>query len=72
MAFCQLFCRVFQGLLASGYSQFGLADFDFILSLIAEDDDVDLCRVPDKGRFTSWFFIYLDSSLKPDGFCSIF
>ncbi|KAK9186911.1 hypothetical protein WN944_018300 [Citrus x changshan-huyou] len=37
----------FQGLLTDGNSQFQPEDFSFIHSLITEEDDVDLCRIPD-------------------------
>lgn len=36
-----------QGLLTDGDNQFQLEDFRFIPSLIAEENDVDLCRIPD-------------------------
>ncbi|KAH9650228.1 hypothetical protein KPL70_026289 [Citrus sinensis] len=37
----------FQGLLTDEDSQFQPEDFSFIPSLITEEDDVDLCRIPD-------------------------
>ena len=37
----------FQGLLTDWNSQFQPKDFSFIPSLITEEDNVDLCRIPD-------------------------
>lgn len=48
-------------------------DFDFILSLVTTEDDVDLCTEPNMDE-VRWvvFSIYYDSAPGPNGFCSRF
>lgn len=63
----------FQGLLTDKDSQFQPEDFSFIPSLITEEDDVDLCRIPDIEEVRQVVFsIDPDSAPGLNGFCSRF
>lgn len=63
----------FQGLLTDEDSQFQREDFSFIPSLITEEDDVDLYRIPDIEEVRQVVFsIDPDSAPGLNGFCSRF
>lgn len=63
----------FQGLLTDEDSQFQPEDFSFIPSLITEEDDVDLCMIPDIEEVRQVVFsIDPDSAPGLNGFCSRF
>lgn len=63
----------FQDLLTDGDGQFQLYDFSFILSLIIDEEDVDLCRIPDMREIRQMVFsIDPDNAPRLDGFYSRF
>lgn len=65
--------KFYKGFLAGGDGQFQMADFDFIPTLVTEEDDADLCRVPNMEEICQVVFsIDRDGAPGPDGFCGKF